>query len=150
MFPEDIEFLFDYIALNTSVRIVNEPIKIGWQDNALVLEAHPVLESAPVVTTDEPHPEMPATEAVASDDAPAGEVLAEQANAADAEVDVPEVDVIEKDPLTYVTEQFIVATAERAGELDWDLVEAAVARSDGLPVVVGAGIKNAATSAASE
>ena len=46
------------------------------------------------------------------------------------------------------TEQFVAATAERAGELDWSLVEVAIGRSDGMPVAVGAGIKNAATSAA--
>jgi len=49
-----------------------------------------------------------------------------------------------KDPLTHVTEQFIAATAERAGQLDWDLVEAVVKRSDGIPVVVGDAIRNAA------
>ena len=49
-----------------------------------------------------------------------------------------------------MTEQFIVATAERAGQLDWDLVEELVNRSDGIPEAVGMGIKNAATSAAFE
>ena len=44
---------------------------------------------------------------------------------------------ISKDPLTYVTEQFIAATAERAGQLDWDLVEELVERSDGIPEAVG-------------
>ena len=55
-----------------------------------------------------------------------------------------------KDPLTYVTEQFIATTAERAGQLDWNLAEELVERSDGIPVTVGEGIKNAAASAAFE
>ena len=131
MFPEDIRYLFDYVAVDTPVRIINEPVKIGWQGDALVLEAHPILESAPAKTSDEPSP----------DDAPPDEVQ---------EAVAEEVENVVKDPLTYVTEQFIVATAERAGELDWALVEAAISRSDGMPVAVGAGIKNAATSAASE
>jgi len=139
MFPEDIRYLFDYVAVDTPVRIINEPVKIGWQGDALVLEAHPILETSPENTSDEPLPE----EAIAAD-----------ANAEDVpdavDVVVGEVPNDGKDPLTYATEQFIVATAERAGELDWSLVEAAISRSDGMPVSVGAGIKNAATSAASE
>jgi hypothetical protein len=68
----------------------------------------------------------------------------------DADVQQPEVESFSKDPLTHVTEQFIAATAERAGMLDWDVVETLVERADGIPGVVGEGIKNAATSAASE
>ncbi len=134
MFPEDIRYLFDYVAVDTPVRIINEPVKIGWLGDVLVLEAHPILETSPENTSDEPLPE----DAVSDDTPDAVDVVAE------------EVPNDGKDPLTYATEQFIVATAERAGELDWSLVEAAISRSDGMPVTVGAGIKNAATSAASE
>ena len=143
MFPEDIEYLFEQIAIDTPVRIVNEPVKIGWQGDALVLEAHPILESAPTVTVDEPSPDDVAGDAVEQADVTDNEdaLLAE---------DAVEPEPAKKDPLTYVTEQFIVATAERPGELDWALVEAAILRSDGMPVAVGVGIKNAATSAASE
>ena len=56
----------------------------------------------------------------------------------------------EKDPLTSVTELFISATGERSGKLDWHLAEEVVDRSDGIPIPVGKGMKNAATSAASE
>ena len=132
MFPEDIRYLFEYVAVNTSVRIINEPVKIGWQGDALVLEVHPVLEAAPVETVDEPTPDD--NFEPTPDDA----------------VEPVDIVVDGKDPLTYVTEQFIVATTERPGQLDWSLVEAAISRSDGMPVVVGEGIKNAATSAASE
>jgi len=119
MFPEDIDFLFGHIDVSTKVRIVNEPVKIGWYGDALVMEVHPVLK----------------------------------VEALSAESDVQPVDdsdIVARDPLTNVTEQFITATGERAGELDWHLVEEIVGRSDGIPVAVGQRIKNAAASAASE
>ena len=128
MFPEDIKYLFGQVGTNTAVRIINEPVKIGWSGNELVMEAHPILEMA-APTVDEPTRD---------------EVVVD-------EVDAPEpVEVASKDPLTYVTEQFIAVTGVRAGRLDWYLAEQIVARSDGIPTTVGQGIKNAATSAASQ
>ena len=124
MFPEDIEFLFERIRVDTTVRIINAPVKIGWDGDTLVAEIHPLLESAP----------PPVDEA--------------QVEALDADTELPEPAANGKDPLTYVTEQFIVATSERPGQLDWDRIEELVKRSNGIPEVVGAGIKNAATSAA--
>ncbi len=44
MFPEDIEDLFDLVNPGEQVRIVNQPFKMGWHDDALLLEVHPVLE----------------------------------------------------------------------------------------------------------
>ncbi len=128
MFPEDIEFLFGKIDLNTAVRIINEPIKMGWSGNNLVMEVHPVLEVVMPEVADEAVDE--ATDETAEDPL--------------------EVVVEVKDPLTYVTEQFIETTAERPGQLDWDRVEQLVNRSEGIPTSVGQGIKNAATSAAFE
>ena len=133
MFPEDIRYLFDYIAVSTPVRIINEPVKIGWQGDTLVLEAHPVLEAPPVDTIDEPVRDAPVPDEPTRDEPTTDDAVVEG-----------------KDALTYVTEQFIVATAERQGRLDWSLVEAAISRSDGIPAAVRVGIKNAATSAASE
>ncbi len=128
MFPEDIKYLFGQIATNTVVRIINEPVKIGWSGNELVMEVHPILEMA-APTVDEP-----TRDGVVVD-----------------ETDAPvSVEVAGKDPLTYVTEQFIAVTGVRAGRLDWYLAEQIVARSDGIPTAVGQGIKNAATSAASQ
>jgi len=114
MFPEDIEYLFTKVDVKTAVRIVNEPVKMGWDGDQLVMEVHPILDVA-------------APPAVEDDAVEEGEV---------------------KDPLTYVTEQFIVTTGERAGQLDWHLAEQIVERSDGIPTPVGEGIKNAAASAA--
>ena len=128
MFPEDIEFLFERIKVKTPVRIINVPVKIGWDGEELVAEVHPLLEAAQ----------------------PLVDESLEQLEKLDADVEVPLPDPESKDPLTYVTEQFIAATAERAGQLDWDRVEELVGRSDGIPEVVGVRIKNAATSAAFE
>ncbi|NCF15012.1 MAG: L,D-transpeptidase family protein [Gammaproteobacteria bacterium] len=128
MFPEDIEFLFERIKVKTPVRIINVPVKIGWDGEALVAEIHPLLEAAQ----------------------PLAEESLAQIEELDADVQLPVPDPQSKDPLTYVTEQFIAATAERAGQLDWDRVEELVGRSDGIPEVVGRRIKNAATSAAFE
>ncbi len=124
MFPEDIEYLFGKIDLDTPVRIINEPVKMGWVGDEIVMEVHPVLESA----------------------APPDEAVVEEASDDDPLAGLP----VFKDPLSYVTEQFIATTAERAGQLDWSLAEELLERSDGMPVTVGEGIKNAATSAAFE
>ncbi len=128
MFPEDIEFLFRHVRVDTPVRIINAPVKIGWDGDRLVAEVHPLLET--------PQPLV--------------EEALEHVEEMDADIEVPEVATPSKDPLTQVTEQFITATAERAGQLDWDLVERLVERSDGIPEPVGLSIKNAATSAASQ
>ena len=128
MFPEDVEFLFDRIRVSTAVRIIDMPVKIGWDGESLVAEVHPLLE-VPQRLPDE-------SEA--------------QIEKLDADVELPDIDFVSKDPLTHVAEQFIAVTAVRAGQLDWDRVEALVERSDGIPEVVGKSIKNAATSAAFE
>jgi len=52
--------------------------------------------------------------------------------------------------MTALTEQFVAATNERSGQLDWDTAEELLARADGIPAVAGRRIKDAATSAASE
>ncbi|MDH4107484.1 MAG: L,D-transpeptidase family protein [Gammaproteobacteria bacterium] len=145
MFPEDIEFLFEQVPVNTPVRIVNEPIKLGWDGENLVMEAHRQLESSPIIDEDNMSPVVRETaetaETVAASDAT---VLTE----ADAVEDASR--PVLRDPLTLVTEQFVAATSERAGELDWNEAERLVARASGMPMPVGRAIKNAATSAASE
>lgn len=40
MFPEDIEALFEMVGPGTQVRIVNQPVKLGWGQDGLYLEAH--------------------------------------------------------------------------------------------------------------
>jgi L,D-transpeptidase ErfK/SrfK len=41
MYPEDVEYLFERIAIGTKVTVVDQPIKLSWIDDALYIEAHP-------------------------------------------------------------------------------------------------------------
>jgi L,D-transpeptidase ErfK/SrfK len=132
MFPEDIEYLFPSVDVNTPVRIINAPVKIGWFGDELVMEVHPVLEAV----VSEGNEELVAADI--------------DVDTGDAENDGSEFPAQQKDPLTYVTEQFIAVTVSRAGALDWDEVEVLIGRSDGIPAAAGTRIKNAATSAASQ
>jgi L,D-transpeptidase ErfK/SrfK len=133
MFPEDIDYLFAQIGVDTPVRIINEPVKIGWDGDELVMEVHPVLETT-----------LPVESEAAAE---AAEVV-EGEEGDGAGVAVQEVDFVRKDPLAYVIEQFVAVTGTRAGQLDWHLAEELVDRSDGVPTAVGQAIKNAAASAA--
>ena len=124
MFPEDIRFLFDQVSVNTPVRIINEPVKVGWHGDELVMEVHRALEIVPFETD-------------------SGEITNEV---------LPEDLLVqpERNTLTALTEQFVAATNTRAGELDWERAEDLLERADGIPMPVGRTIKNAATSAAFE
>ena len=124
MFPEDIRFLFDQVSVNTPVRIINEPVKVGWHGDELVMEVHRALEIVPFETN-------------------SGEITNEV---------LPEDLLVqpERNILTALTEQFVAATNTRAGELDWERAEDLLERADGIPMPVGRTIKNAATSAAFE
>ena len=44
MYPEDIEALYNSVPIGTPVYIVKQPIKVGWLNNTLYVEAHPDLE----------------------------------------------------------------------------------------------------------
>lgn len=44
MYPEDVETLYDVVPVGTTVHIVKQPIKVGWLNNVLYVEAHPDLE----------------------------------------------------------------------------------------------------------
>ena len=122
MFPEDIRFLFDQVGVDTPVRIINEPVKIGWHGDELLMEVHRALDVAPVETD-------------------SGEIT-NQVLPRDSMVQP------ERNILTALTEQFVAATTTRAGELDWERAEDLLEHADGIPVPVGRTIKNAATSAA--
>lgn len=52
MYPEDIEALYQSAPVGTPVYIVKQPIKVGWLDNTLYIEAHPELEGE-TMTPDE-------------------------------------------------------------------------------------------------
>ncbi len=122
MFPEDIRFLFEQISLETTVRIINEPVKVGWHGDELVMEVHRALDEVPIET---------------DSGEITNEVLPEDADQHQ-----------ERDVLTALTIQFVAATNSRAGELDWQRAEELLDRADGIPVQVGRTIENAATGAA--
>lgn len=44
MYPEDVEQLYQLVPVGTTVYLVKQPIKVGWLDNVLYIEAHPDLE----------------------------------------------------------------------------------------------------------
>lgn len=44
MFPEDIEEFFQLVPVNTPVRMIDEPYKMGWQGDELYIEVHAPLE----------------------------------------------------------------------------------------------------------
>ncbi len=44
MYPKDVEEIYDLVSVGTPVYIVKQPIKVGWLDNVLYVEAHPDLE----------------------------------------------------------------------------------------------------------
>ena len=122
MFPEDIDYLFGRVDVNTPVRIINEPVKVGWDGDQLVVEVHETLDEAA------PDPDVEAS----------------------PEGGTPEEPPPPRDAMTALTEQFVVATSDRPGMLDWDTAEVLLNRADGIPAVAGRIIKDAATSAASE
>jgi L,D-transpeptidase ErfK/SrfK len=49
LYPEDIDTLFHAVATGTSVTVIDKPYKLGWQDNALLLEVMPTQLQADAV-----------------------------------------------------------------------------------------------------
>ncbi len=45
MYPDDVAALFPLIAVGTTVRLINEPVKVAWVDGELLLEAHPPVDA---------------------------------------------------------------------------------------------------------
>ncbi|MGB5247572.1 MAG: L,D-transpeptidase family protein, partial [Woeseia sp.] len=140
MFPEDIEYLFEQLSVETPVRIINEPLKVGWDGEVLVLEVHRTLSSAP------------------PDDvtlADVADVLTANAAAVDAQLneqgEIAEgAEALHQNGLTELTAQFIAATQDRQGAIDWEFAERQLIAPNGIPRAIGRSIKNAATSAAFE
>jgi len=55
MYPEDIAWLFPQVSLKTPVQLVNQPYKMGWSGDELLLEVHAPLsdEAAEEIDGDE-------------------------------------------------------------------------------------------------
>jgi len=139
MFPEDIEYVFEHIGIDTPVRIINEPLKLGWDGDELLLEVHRTLTSPPPedVTLGDVADVLSAN-SIAADVAAEGEQAADELIAAEAE----------NAGLTALTERFVEVTNTRQGQIDWELAESQLARPSGIPNGIGRSTKNAATSAA--
>ncbi|MEA3161090.1 MAG: L,D-transpeptidase ErfK/SrfK [Gammaproteobacteria bacterium] len=45
MYPDDVAALFPLIPVGTTVRLINEPVKVAWVDSELMLEAHPPVDA---------------------------------------------------------------------------------------------------------
>ena len=51
MYPEDIAELYKLVAVNTSVRLVDQPYRMGWHGEELYIEVHAPLEGQDPVET---------------------------------------------------------------------------------------------------
>ncbi len=131
MFPEDIEVLFAMLPVNTPVRIVNQPVKFGWLDGELFMEAHEVLAAATPLPVERPQDEAQ----VDMDDA--AEAVAEMAKNAALDGDDAAPRAV-PGPLTLMTRAFVDAPGSDAADADWPLMEQVFVDSRGIPVRVGA------------
>jgi L,D-transpeptidase ErfK/SrfK len=52
LYPEDIEALFDSVDVGTAVEFVDQPVKVGWGEDGLYIEVHPLLEEDDRTTED--------------------------------------------------------------------------------------------------
>ena len=43
--PEDIERLFPRLPVGTPVRLINEPLKLGWSEGILYVQSYPTLQA---------------------------------------------------------------------------------------------------------
>ncbi|MEO0574988.1 MAG: L,D-transpeptidase family protein [Pseudomonadota bacterium] len=118
MFPEDIAVFFASLPVGTPVRIVNQPVKLGWLNGALLVEAH-----VPLATPAAPQEASDLTVDAAAGDAP---VAVDIDELADGEVD-----------LTLMMRAFVAATRDRNAQPDWQQMEQVVYDGLGVPVPVG-------------
>ena len=44
MYPEQVEDLFSKVSRNMPVQVIQEPVKLGWSEGELYIEAHPGIE----------------------------------------------------------------------------------------------------------
>jgi len=112
MFPEDIEWLFPQVPVDTPVRIINQPFKLGWYGDDLYLEVHPPLE-----------------EGGASEEDVDGKIVVQDPDSESAGASTWSI--------TDITERYIGITRERPAFIDWDLVNSVYENRLGIPVKVG-------------
>jgi L,D-transpeptidase ErfK/SrfK len=52
LYNSDVEALFDQVPVGTPVRVIDEPVKVGWYEGELFIEAHPsIRQGAQLETT---------------------------------------------------------------------------------------------------
>lgn len=61
MYPEDIITMFGLTPIGTHVTIVNQPVKVGWLEDGLYLEANPTLTQSNQIEIDGTHAIKPLT-----------------------------------------------------------------------------------------
>jgi L,D-transpeptidase ErfK/SrfK len=61
MYPEDIITMFGLTPIGTKVTVVNQPIKVGWLEDGLYLEANPTLTQSNQIEVDGTHDIKPMT-----------------------------------------------------------------------------------------
>lgn len=52
LYPEDIERLFAEVTVGARVKVIDQPIKLGWSDGILYLEAHGTLDELDAIELD--------------------------------------------------------------------------------------------------
>jgi L,D-transpeptidase ErfK/SrfK len=119
MYPEDIEWLYPKIPVDTPVEIVNQPVKLGWSGDELVLEVH-----APLARRAKPEPE----EGVDPDE----ELIAEPELVEEAGEES-----VEDLTQTSITELYVELTRDKPASVDWDLVDEVFRDQLGIPVIIG-------------
>lgn len=128
MFPEDIAVLFPMLPVGTPVNIVNQPIKFGWEQEQLFVEAHEVLAQVAPETDGETDAETDADVDAVSAERPETPAPADADRVVAAPVD---------SALTAMTRAFVAATESRGAVPDWAAMERVVADSRGIPAAVG-------------
>jgi len=112
MFPEDIEWLFPKVPVDTPVRIVNQPIKLGWSGDDLYLEVHPSL-----------------AEGGASEEDAEGEIVTQGTDET--------IVGVSSSSMTDIIELYVEVTRDRTASVDWDLINTVYEERLGMPVKIG-------------
>ena len=114
MYPEDIEWVFAQVPLETPVEIVNQPFKMGWSGDDLYLEVHP-----------------PLAEAGATLESAQGDIVVGGAAAEPVDMDDS------RWSMTRITELYVETTRERPADVDWAEVKQVFDDRLGVPVRIG-------------
>jgi len=102
MYPDDVEALYDMVPVGTPVYLVKQPIKVGWLDNVLYVEAHPDLEGEEMSTEQRYQVALNLIRKATKEDEP--DIDQKALNMALKLLDGEPVAVYERAPMAYPTE----------------------------------------------